>query len=245
FYRRVPLPNRKDLKWYIVCGMLQTTYFNIAIQISLNYISAGITSVLTYSMPFWLALLAHFWIPAEKLTARKLLGVVAGILGLSFAMDVRLNGSVWALFLAVSSGITWAISNVIIKRKLTHVDNVQFTTWQMAAGAAGLFLYSALFEHGPTHWGVMPLVYILFTGIVGSSFAFVLWFHILSKTEASKASISLLLVPVIGVISGCLVLHESLKLMTTIGIILVLAGIWIVNSKPRSQKLAVYTEKFQ
>ncbi|MFS0840953.1 DMT family transporter [Paenibacillus sp. 1P03SA] len=230
-FKKVPVPSRKDLKWFILCGILQTAYFNLAIQISLEDISAGLTSVLTYSMPLWLTLMAHFLIPGEKLTTRKTIGLIAGIIGMFFALDVRLGGSFWAMLLALSSGLAWAVSNVIIKRKLAHCDNLQFTTWQMVAGAAGLFLYSAVFEHGESHWGLMPAVYVGFAGIVASAFAFVLWFHILSRAEAGKASVSLLLVPVIGVLSGVLFLGETLRAGTVTGIVFVLIGIWFVNSK--------------
>ncbi|MEY9094611.1 DMT family transporter [Paenibacillus sp. RC84] len=235
-FKKVPLPSRKDLKWFILCGILQTAYFNLAIQISLEDISAGLTSVLTYSMPLWLTLMAHFLIPGEKLTTRKTIGLIAGIIGMFFALDVRLGGSFWAMLLALSSGLAWAVSNVIIKRKLAHCDNLQFTTWQMVAGAAGLFLYSAVFEHGESHWGLMPAVYVGFAGIVASAFAFVLWFHILSRAEAGKASVSLLLVPVIGVLSGVLFLGETLRAGTVTGIVFVLIGIWFVNSKRPARK---------
>jgi O-acetylserine/cysteine efflux transporter len=234
YFKKIPFPNKRDMKWFIICGLLQTTFFNIAIQISLNHISAGITSVLTYSMPFWLTLMAHFLIPHEKLTVKKTIGLISGILGLFFAMDVKLGGSLWALLLALSSGFAWAISNIIIKQKLKDCNNIQFTAWQMGLGAIGLAVFSLLFEHGTSHWGVMPVVYILFAGIVASAFAFVLWFYILSNTEASKASISLLIVPMVGIVSGCLVLHETLKIATTIGILFVLIGIWLVNSKSNS-----------
>jgi len=71
--KRTPMPAKGQLKWYILCGLLQTTYFNIAIQISLNYISAGLTSVLTYSMPLFLSVFAHYFIPGEKLNLNKTL----------------------------------------------------------------------------------------------------------------------------------------------------------------------------
>lgn len=236
YFRRIPLPTKRDLKWYALCGFLQTTYFNIAIQISLNYISTGLTSVLTYSMPLFLSIMAHFSIPGERLTPRKTIGIAIGLLGLCFAMDTHFDGEFWAIVLALSSAISWALSNVIIKRKLQHCNNVQFTTWQMALGAVGLILYSVFFEHGTSHWGVMPILYVLFAGIVASSLGFVLWFHILAKTEASKASIFLLLVPVVGVLSGWLILHEQLKLATLIGIVLVLVGIWFVNATAKKKE---------
>jgi O-acetylserine/cysteine efflux transporter len=234
YFKKIPFPNKRDMKWYILCGLLQTTFFNIAIQISLNHISAGITSVLTYSMPFWLTLMAHFVIPHEKLTVKKSIGLLSGILGLLIAMHIKLGGSMGAMLLALSSGLAWAVSNIIIKQKLTHNNNIQFTAWQMAVGAIGLAGYSLVFEHGPSHWGVMPVIYILFGGVIASAFGFVLWFYILSNTEASKASISLLLVPMVGLISGYFVLHETLRIETTIGILFILFGIWLVNSKSKA-----------
>lgn len=242
YVRKIPFPNKRDFKWYALCGILQTTYFNIAIQIALNSISAGLTSVLTYSMPLFLSLMAHFWIPGERLTTRKTTGIVIGLIGLFFALDAHFGGALWALVLALTSAISWALSNVLIKRKLQHCDNVQFTTWQMVIGAIGLLLYAIFFERGTSHWGLIPVVYVLFAGIVASALGFVMWFHILSKTQASRASISLLLVPVVGVISGYLVLHERFKFVTLIGILLVLLGIWFVNGgakKSNSEKYIV------
>ncbi|MGE7906813.1 DMT family transporter [Peribacillus sp. NPDC094092] len=231
YMKKIPLPNKSDLKWYVLCALFQTTFFNIAIQISLNHVSAGLTSVLTYSMPLFLSIMAHWWIPGERLTPRKTIGIALGLFGLCLAMNIHLGGSIWALLLALSSAILWALANLIFKLKLKHCDSIQFTTWQMTIGAVGLLLYSLSFEHGESNWGWMPVVYILFSGIVASALAFVMWNRILSRTEASKAAISLLLVPVVGVISGCIFLHENLKIGTLAGILFVLVGIWIVNSK--------------
>jgi drug/metabolite transporter (DMT)-like permease len=230
WFKKIPLPGKRELKWYILCGFLQTTYFNIAIQISLNYINAGLTSVLTYSMPLFLSLLAHYFIPGEKLTVTKTGGILIGIAGLFLAMDIHFGGNIWAPILALSSAVTWALSSLIFKKKLQGCNTVQFTTWQMGAGAIGLFLYSFSFEHGESHWSLMAVVYLLYSGILASALAFVIWSHILSKMEASKASISLLIVPVVGTLSGFLFLKEDLNAITLIGIILVLSGVWLVNS---------------
>ncbi|MBM7656112.1 DMT family transporter [Neobacillus cucumis] len=229
YFKRIKLPSKRELKWYILCGLLQTTYFNIAIQISLNYINAGLTSVLTYSMPLFLSLMAHYFIPGEKLTATKTVGILIGILGLFLSMDIHFGENIWAPILALSSAVTWALSSLIFKTKLQGCDTVQFTTWQMGAGAVGLFLYSISFEHGQSHWSLMAVVYLLYAGILASAIAFVIWSQILSKVEASKASISLLIVPVVGTLSGFLFLKEGLNAITLIGIFLVLSGVWLVN----------------
>src|SRR5699024_4209073 len=103
FIKRVPLPAKSDHSWLILCGIFQTAYFNIAIQVSLNHIDAGLTSVLTYSMPLFLTLMAHQWIPKDRLTTRKMVGIVVGIIGLFLAMNIQLDGSVFIMLFALSS----------------------------------------------------------------------------------------------------------------------------------------------
>ncbi|MDO3408897.1 DMT family transporter [Saccharibacillus sp. CPCC 101409] len=229
-WRRTPLPRRGDIKWFVLCGLLQTTYFNIAIQISLNHISAGLTSVLTYSMPLFLSLMAHFWIPGERLGLRRGSGIVIGLCGLFLAMGIGgSGGSIWAVLLGLSSAVAWALSNLIIKNKLANCDKTQFTAWQMGIGTLGLGAYSALLEPHHPHWSGASILYLLFAGIVASALAFLLWTNILARTEASKASVMLLLVPIFGVLSGWVFLHEQLHVNTLAGILLVLAGIFIVN----------------
>jgi len=237
YFKKIPMPSKRNFKWYVLCGILQTTYFNLAIQISLNYISAGLVSVLTYSMPLFFCILAHFFIPGERFTVRRMTGIIIGIMGLFFALNItHLDGELWALILALSSAIAWAVSNLIIKQKLQECDKIQFTAWQMAVGAAALFLYSFCFENGQSYWSIMSIGYILFSGIIASALAFVLWSHILTKIQASKASISLLLVPIVGIVSSYLFLHESLKISTLIGVLFVLLGIFIVNSSSSSSR---------
>src|SRR5699024_239481 len=103
FIKRVPLPSKSDLKWLILCGIFQTAYFNIAIQVTLSHIDAGLTSVLTYSMPLFLTLMAHQWIPKDRLTTRKIVGIVVGIIGLFLAMNIRRDGSVFIMLFALRS----------------------------------------------------------------------------------------------------------------------------------------------
>lgn len=238
--KKVPLPAKSDLKWLILCGIFQTAYFNIAIQVSLNHIDAGLTSVLTYSMPLFLTLMAHLWIPGDRLTARKMTGIAIGIVGLFLAMNIQLGGSVLIMLLGLSSAVSWAIANLLLKLKLQHCGAVQYTTWQMTIGTAGLWIYTLLFESNYTsNWEAASIFYVLFSGVIASALAFVMWSYILKHTEASKASTSVLLVPVVGVISGVIFLDETLSIITVAGIALVLIGVYIVNGKSISKKQRV------
>lgn len=61
--------------------------------------------------------------------------------------------------------------------------------------------------------------------IKSQSVAFILWNYILSNMEAGKASIAVMAVPAVGVLSGVLVLHEPMSLSIAFGMLLIFAGV--------------------
>ena len=181
--------------------------------------------------------MAHFFIPEERLTARKIAGIGLGLAGLVLALNINSpDAKLWSLLLALSSAVAWAISNLIIKVKLKGCDKIQFTAWQMLSGTVALFIFSFLLERGKSYWSGLSVGYILYSGILASALAFSLWSYILTKVEASKASIPLLLVPIIGIVSSSIFLNEKLQVTTIAGVSLVLLGIWIVNGSKKTDK---------
>jgi len=239
YFKEIPIPRREDWKWVVLGGILQIAFFNSAVQIGMQYLSAGFSSVLSYSMPLWVAIMAHFLL-GERLTKRKMAGVALGMIGLIVLLNVSGGGAWWAIILTLSGAVAWAFSNILIKLKLQHCGVLQYTTWQMVVGAVALSIYSALFGHGTIQWGWPAVGFLLYNGILASALAFILWTYILSNTEASKASISVLVIPIIGVLAGVILLNEPLHWNTVVGMSLILGGIWIVhNNKSRSEQAAI------
>ncbi|MDD4600389.1 MAG: DMT family transporter [Negativicutes bacterium] len=232
YFKQIPIPRCDDWKWIILGGILQIAFFNTAVQVGMQFLSAGFSSVLSYSMPLWVTIMAHFLL-GERLTKRKAAGVVMGMVGLVVLLNVSGGGDWWAIILTLAGAVAWALSSILVKLKLPHCDVLQYTTWQMVVGAVVLSMYSALFEHGTIEWGWLAVGYLLYNGILASALAFLLWTYILSNTEAGKASVSVLVIPIIGVLAGVILLHEPLYWNTVAGMALILAGIWFVN-KPET-----------
>jgi O-acetylserine/cysteine efflux transporter len=230
YFKGIPAPRREDWKWIIIGGILQIAFFNTAVQIGMQFLSAGFSSVLSYSMPFWVAIMAHFLL-GERLTGRKMTGVAMGMIGLAALLNVSGGGAWWAIALTLAGAVAWAFSSILIKLKLQHCDVLQYTTWQMVVGAAVLSAYSAFVEQGAVQWGWYAAGCLLYNGLLASALAYLLWTHILANTEAGKASISVLAIPIIGVLAGAVLLKEPLHWNTLVGMALILGGIWLVNSR--------------
>ena len=228
FFVKLPVPPKKYWLWIILVGALQIAYGSVALQICFKYLSAGLTAVLNYTMPIWVTILARIFLN-EKISAKKIFGVALSICGIILLMADDLSGNFFAILLALSAAIAWAISNIMMKIKFVGFNLISLTTWQMTAGAILLTIYSTFFIETSAIWTPSSIACIAYNGILASALAFFLWIYILSKMEASKASVSILAVPVVGVIGGIIFLNEPLTLVMTIGMAMVFTGIVLVQ----------------
>ncbi|GGK22234.1 permease [Caldalkalibacillus thermarum] len=236
--RKIPLPKKEDWKWYALCGVLQISCVFAITQSALQFVEIGIASILAFTMPFWLTMMAHFFIPGEQMTRFHLLGLGIGFGGLFLVLDVNpwaleWTGTVFVVqTLCLIAAVSWATASLIIKKVLNGRNQIQLTAYQMVVGTIVLFLFTFTIESEPmASWNGMAVFCLIFAGVIASALAYFLWSHILSSGGAGQSSISLLLVPVIGTLSGWVFLGETLAVDTLVGIGLVLAGIWIVNRK--------------
>ena len=233
---RLPLPPKRYWPWIIVTGLLQIAVNNAAVQIGVTSLGAGLVAVVNYSMPVWMSILAYFMLH-ETLTKRKILGIVLSMVGMYVLMNVDIIGDMTGLLLTIGGAIAWAVAAVIVKYqdKVMHRQQqketctmIQYTTWQIAVGALFLWVYAMLFEQGQVTWSPMAVSCLAYNGVLASALAFFLWNYILTKMEASKAGVASLGVPVVGVICNVIFMHEAVHWNTAVGMILILAGIFLI-----------------
>lgn len=233
---RMPLPPKRYWPWIIVTGLLQIAVNNATVQIGVTSLGAGLVAVVNYSMPVWMSILAYFMLH-ETLTKRKILGIVLSMVGMYVLMNVDIIGDMTGLLLTIGGAIAWAVAAVIVKYqdKVMHRQQqketctmIQYTTWQIAVGALFLWVYAMLFEQGQVTWTPMAVSCLAYNGVLASALAFFLWNYILTKMEASKAGVASLGVPVVGVICNVIFMHEAVHWNTAVGMILILAGIFLI-----------------
>ena len=216
FWLKLPIPPRRYWPW-------------IAIQIGMVTLGAGLVAVLNYSMPVWMALMAHFFL-GEHLTRRKVIGIIVSMAGMWLLMNVDSGGDLSIVVLTLVGAAAWAAAGIIVKiqdrrMKANDCNLIQYTTWQMVVGALALGVQAAVMESGTIQWTTLAVGCLLYNGIMASSLAFFMWNYLLTQIEAAKAAIAILGVPVVGVISGVLVLDEPMTAMTLLGMAMILIGI--------------------
>ena len=202
---------------------------NIAAQVGMKTISAGMAAVLNYTAPLWTAILAHFTLN-ERLTEIKCFGIFLAIVGLYVLMGLQGVEDLHAAFIIILGAMVMGVSNIIVKLKLSKCDMVQLTTWQMIFGALVLVTYTSLVPQGEINWCVPAVLCVIYNGALASAVAFLLWNYVLTHMEAGKAAIATLVAPVVGVLGGVIFLTVQI----VAGIILIFAGILIVVRKRKN-----------
>lgn len=97
---------------------------------------------------------------------------------------------------------------------------------------AGLFLESS----ADVSWNSSFVASLLYTAVVGTALAWVLWLGLVRAGEASRVAAYVFFVPLVGIAIGAVVLDEPLKPSLLLGTAFVVSGIYLVNRAPRGEK---------
>jgi drug/metabolite transporter (DMT)-like permease len=216
----------------IVLGLLQTTGFTGFIIWALLQGAAGKTSVLAFTMPFWVLLLA--W-PAlgERIRGMQWAAVLLAMTGLLCILEPwHLRGSLSSMGLAVMAGISWALS-VIFHKKLTRrvpdLDLLSFTTWQMLFGSVPIVLF-ALGDIGkPILWAPGYIAALIFSVLIANALGWMAWLYALQRLPAGVASMASMLIPVIGVLSAWAQLGERPTLLEAVGMACIIGALLVIS----------------
>jgi drug/metabolite transporter (DMT)-like permease len=209
-----------------ILGLLQTTGFVGFLTWALESGAAGKTSILTYTMPFWLLLMAWVFL-GEKLVGLQWVAVALALCGLVMVLSPwHLKGGASSL-IAVGGALFWAASAVYAKvlRRKHQVDLLSLTAWQLFLGAIPLVAIAAITWEGPPVWNGTFIGALIFVSLLGNALAWILWLYILNSFRAGTAGLATLLTPVIGIVSAWIQLGERPGLIEGLGMIAIVGAL--------------------
>lgn len=212
-------------------GLLQTGCFTALIVYALMSGGAGKVAVLTYSMPFWVMILA--WpLLGEKLRGLQWLAALASVLGLLLIVEPwHMQGSLLSSVLAVIAGVCWALAVILAKQlhqQTLRMDLLAFTAWQMLIGSLPLVLLGVLMPAPPIQWTGYFIGAALYNVIACNALAWLLWLYALQHLPAGVASMVSLLTPVVGVLAAWMQLHEAPTAAELIGMLSIAFAIMVL-----------------
>lgn len=194
-------------------------------------ISSGLTAVLFSTMPLMTALLSAFWTRSESLGGGKVAGILVGVAGtaLLFWPHERL-GLMQALGMlsALVGSLCAAVNLVITKKHGRHSDPFVVNLLGMVLGTGCLLLMSAALEPWTTvSWTRGNVLAMLYLSLFGSVIAFLAYYDLIKRLDATVVSLSTLVIPIVALALGRAVLQETVGPSSVLGILMILAGVGI------------------
>lgn len=223
YFTKRPL-GLKEFPTMLVLGLLQTIGFTGLLIWALVEGGAGKTAVLTYTMPFWVMLFAWPML-GEKVQGWQWLAVTTAIFGMVLIFDpLHIKADGFSMFLALCSGVSWALSATISKKlhqRSPNLDLLNLTAWPMLLGSVPMLAIAFIVPAPPIQWTSYFIGTVLFNVILSGALAWLLWLYALQRLPAGVASMASMLAPVIGVIAAWIQLNEVPNTFELIGMLLI------------------------
>lgn len=228
--RREPLRlSRNDRICILSLGVLVFWLDYALVYWAETRISSGLTAILFSTMPLATSLLSAYWTRTERLTTRKISGVLVGVAGttLLFWPEERLGAPQALGMLAALGGSLFAAINLVtMKRYGAKSDAVVLNFFGMGLGAVCLLAMSVAFERwDAVAWSRNNLLALVYLTMFGSVIAFSIYYNLIKKIDATIVSLTTLVIPVVALVLGRLILNERITPLAVVGIATVLAGV--------------------
>ena len=213
-----------------VTGFFQTTVNMGSTTMALEG-GAGRAAVLVFTMPFWTVLLA--WpVLGERVRGAQWVAIALALAGLVLVVEPwRWEGELRPKAWACLSGFGWACGTIAMKyfQRDRSFDMLNFIAWQMLLGVLPLSLLPLALPLPETQWSASYVFLLLLTGALASGFGFVLWVGVLRFLSAGTASLNMLAIPVIALLSSMAVFDERLSRSEWTGIACIGAGLFVIS----------------
>jgi drug/metabolite transporter (DMT)-like permease len=223
-------------------GTLQVALFVALSHFALLEAGPGKTSVLVFTMPFWMIVFAHFLI-GERMRGAQWIAVVLAFAGLVLIVQPWNLTNLKAGVLSITAGAVWAISAVFSKKWPTPgADPLIFTAWQLVFGFAWLTVLALAIPHDPIQWNGEFIAALLFSALIATAIGWWLWMYVLQHTPAGIAGLNALGIPVVAVLSSAIQLGERPPADELAGMLMIGAALgllaWLGMRRPSPPQAA-------
>jgi drug/metabolite transporter (DMT)-like permease len=235
--KRIKFP-RDANSWRV---MLFLSLSQIAVPYALafwgeQYMTAGLTSLLFATLPFFVVVFAHFMIPGEHVTARKVLAMSLCFIGVAviFSRELMFTiNSFWGGIAVIASAGIAGCANVVGKKYSQSINSTVNVVVQMGVGAILLVAAGLLLEHGaPLNFDYTSVFAVLYLAVIGSTLAFAALYWLFTRMEVTRISLFTFITPIVAVLLGWLILGESVDVNVAIGGSLILVGVMLLSRAP-------------
>jgi drug/metabolite transporter (DMT)-like permease len=205
---KVPRQYWKEL---LILSIFNMFFWHAMIILAVSLLSSGRSAILGYTMPIFSAIIGAV-IFKTQLSKRNWTGVTAAAIGVIFLLWhelVNLSGKPVGVLVALGAASTWALGTQLLRRTTIPLPTLSF--WMTAMTSVVIAVLAIVFESDQwvaptsTHWAS-----ILYNAVLVFGFAHSAWFYLARSLPPVASTLSVMMIPILGVFSGAWALNEQL-----------------------------------
>lgn len=241
--KRLKLKDKKQEFTFAAAGLCGICLYYLLENIALTYTMASNVGVIISIAPFFTAVLSHIFMKTEeKLKAQFFVGFFVAMVGICL---ISFNGRELELnpvgdILAVIAALVWSVYSLLTRKISSYGYNtVQTTRRIFTYGIVFMIPFVFVFDFNLDVGKFIKPEYalnLIYLGIGASALCFVTWNYAVKVLGAVKTSVYIYMVPVITVATSAIVLKEEITLVSAIGTILTLIGLFLSESRLKFKK---------
>jgi drug/metabolite transporter (DMT)-like permease len=214
----------------VIFGVCQNALYLGMNFVAMQTIEASLAAIIASVMPLLVAL-AGWLVFGHRVKPLGLLGLVAGIAGVALIMGARLQGGVdiFGLVLCVIGVISLTIATMAVMGAASGGNVLMIVGLQMLVGSAVLAGPALVLESWVVTWNWPLVIAFAYTTLVPGLLATWVWFELVGRIGAVKASTFHFLNPFFGVAVAAAILSERIGALDVLGVAIIAAGILAVQ----------------
>lgn len=233
--KNIALPKGKEWLPIIVLSFLNFMLSNGLSTWGVQYISAGLGSIIGAIFPLWLVVIGLFSAGAN-LKTKAIIGLLLGFTGICVIFYEHLYdffnpGFRFGIFLSLAATWSWAFGTIYTKKHAAHFNPYFGLGLQMLISGITL-LATSHFTHNAISFAAIPWqswLSIAYLVVFGSVLSFIAYLYALQRLSTEQTSLYAYINPIVAVLSGWIIFGEILTPFIIVGVLITLSGVYLVN----------------
>ncbi|WP_309666854.1 DMT family transporter [Tabrizicola sp.] len=220
----------------LVFGLCQNALYLGLNFVAMQWVEASLAAIIAASMPLIVALLGWAFL-GQRVPALGVTGLITGMAGVALIMGTRLSGGADAtgIVLCIGGAIALSVATLTVRAATAGGNLLMIVGLQMLVGAVVLGVVSAFTETLLVSWSAALIAAFAYQLLIPGLAATLLWFSLVGRIGAVRASTFHFLNPFFGVAIAALLLGERIGALDVLGVVVVMAGILAVQVSRRAQ----------
>lgn len=244
FIAKEPLPRSPRIYGHlIVMSVINIVLPFYLITTAERSVDSALAAILNGAVPLFVIVIASLFLHDEPITVNRLAGLIVGYAGVVILVSRSLGlaggqSSLEGELALLGSTLAYAVGAVYSRRNVRGLRPMIPALFQVAFAFVIVTLIAVLFEDPlSVSWTPPAVGAVVWLGILGSGFAYLVNFRLLARIGATRTSLVAYLLPIVGIISGAIVFQETVDARVLFGTALVFAGVALVNSRYGQRRL--------